>query len=158
MYHRFEYQDPQYNNNRFLFSRQYLKISNWEAAICWQKKKYYTEVSELILSTNLFESWSMISSDRWKWGSLVTWHNSETSPCLNWKIVPGWMSLYSNLSETRDHEWTSLISLSFWKTNVMKKISIYYNNWFEIMYNLLKSKMLFFKKELLFQSIFFLVL
>ena len=127
MYHRFEYQDPQYNNNRFLFSRQYLK-SNWDTAICWQKKKYYTEVSELILSTNLFESWSMISSDRWKWGSLVTWHNSETSPCLNWKIVPGWMSLYSNLSETRDHEWTSLISLSFWKTNIKKKVSFYYNN------------------------------
>ena len=56
-------------------------------------KRYYTEVSELILSTNLFESWSMISSDKWKWGSLVTWHNSETSPCLNWNIVPGWMSL-----------------------------------------------------------------
>ena len=129
-----------------------------DTAICWQKKKYYTEVSELILSTNLFESWSMISSDRWKWGSLVTWHNSETSPCLNWKIVPGWMSLYSNLSETRDHEWTSLISLSFWKTNIKKKVSLYYHDhWFEIIiYWRDRSKILLFKKEPLFQSMYFL--
>ncbi len=80
---------------------------------CFGLSGPHTEVSELILSENLLELGSMISSETSKCGSRCTVHSRDTSPCLSWKVQPSVRSRYSERSDTSDQRWRSRSSRSF---------------------------------------------
>ena len=74
---------------------------------------HHTDVSELILSTNLFDLGSMISSEMLRWGRGCTLHRRLTSPCRSWNTVPGLMERDSIVSQISAQPCTPDTSRSF---------------------------------------------
>ena len=73
----------------------------------------HTEVSELILRTNLLDLGSMISSEMFRCGSLCTEQRRDTSPCRSWNTAPSLMARLSMVSQIRAQPWLPESSRSF---------------------------------------------
>ena len=87
-----------------------MTVSHWGLSLM---HTFHTEVSELILSTNLLDLGSMISSDMLRCGSEWTEQRRLTSPCLSWNTAPSLMALLSIVSQIKAQPWLPDTSRSF---------------------------------------------